>query len=191
MSFFLNWLQKKPEKKESSSVIITVAGKKYPLKKDPVLRCGDICRHFAGEFANREKQGRAIELRVMLVIESKRDKGHIISKRVLSHFERLFDDSFQEDSAKAVYKYYVVDMDEFPKTISQYIGIMQQSGLQQNRESKVEREGLLQMRVTERYGSKSNAERDKKSGFEKKRFVLTQEELIYSDKKDDSKLPFI
>lgn len=188
MSFFLSWLQKKPEKKESSSITINVVGKKYPFKKDPVIRCGDICKHFQAEFANREKQGRAVDLRVMLVIESKKEKGQIISKRVLSPFERVFDEGFQEDTQKAVYKYYVVDMDEFPKTLSQYIGLIQQSTLQQNRDSKVEREGILQMRVNERHGSRSTSERDKKNGFDKKRFVLTQDDLIYCDKKDDSNL---
>lgn len=187
MSFLLGWLQKKPEKKETSSITINVAGKKYPLKKDTSLRCGDICRHFAGEFANREKQGRAVDLRVMLVIENKKEKGQIVSKRVLSHFERLFEGGFEEDTQKTAYKYYVVDMDEFPKTISQYIGLIQQSGLQQNRDSKVEREGILQMLVTERHGAKSSADKDKKIAFEKKRFVLTQDDLIYCDKKDDSK----
>jgi hypothetical protein len=188
MSFFLNWIQKKPEKKETDSITLYVAGKKQVLKKDPALRCGDVCKHFSSYFANREKQGRSIDLRVMLVIESKKEKGQIISKRVLSPFEKLFDEWYQEDTQKAIYKYFVVDMDEFPKTISQYIGIMQQSSIQQNRDSKVEREGILQMRVTERHGAKSPAERDKKAGFEKKRFVLTQDDLIYCDKKDDSKL---
>lgn len=186
MSFFLNWIQKKPEKKETSSINIIVAGKKYPLKKDPNLRCGDLCRHFAGEFVNREKQGRTVDLRVMMIVESKKEKGLIISKRVLSPFERLFDETYQEDSQKAIFKYYVIDMDEFPKTTSQYLSIIQHSVFQPMKEGKVEREGILQMRVAERHGSRSNVSRDRKTGFEKKRFVLTQDDLIYCDKKDDS-----
>lgn len=188
MSYFLSWIQKKPVIKETTSINITVAGKKFPLKKDPNLRCVDLCRYFAGEFVNREKQGRTVDLRVMMIVESKKDKGVIVSKRVLSPFERLFDESFQEYSQKAIFKYFVIDMDEFPKTTSQYLSIIQHTAFQPMREGKVEREGILQMRVAERHGSRSNSSRDKKSGFEKKRFVLTQDDLIYCDKKDDSTL---
>lgn len=45
------------------------------------------------------------------------------------------------------------------------------------------------MKVSERNATRSpNDKNVKDQGFEKKRFVLTQDDLIYYDKKDDSKL---
>lgn len=118
MSFFLSWLQKKPENKVSDIVTLYINDKKtFPLKREGDITCGDVCKKFASEFSNRNK---APDLRVMLVIESKKDKS-LISKRVLSPFEKIFSENFIEEGPKAIYKYYIIDMNDFMVVRNQYI----------------------------------------------------------------------
>lgn len=94
MSFLLSWISKKPEKRESDVITLYINDKKtYPLKKDPDISCGDVCRMLADEFSNRNK---APDLRVMLVMEGKKD-GQLISKRVMNPFEKIFNEYFIEE----------------------------------------------------------------------------------------------
>lgn len=109
MSFIINWLTKKPEKQQLDSISIFINDKKsVSLAIDDTLTAAEVCSTYSTLFSNRNKNP---DLRLMLSIE--KTDGTLVSKRVLSPFERVFNEYFRENNEKTLYKYQIIDMNDF------------------------------------------------------------------------------
>lgn len=126
----MNFLKKSPEKRRAAGVIkiyINNENTHQTLDRNTQseITCADVCKMFAKDFSLRNK---VPDLRVMLVIEEKNKEKTLLNKRVMSPFEKIFQD-YIEESDKATYKYFVVDMNDFIATRTSYLNFSSRNGM--------------------------------------------------------------